>query len=173
MTSSSVCACLRFPPADSRPIIRSHELPAFLSRWPQSPFSTWGIICIGHQRSGFAPTSNPKKSGGVTPTMVNGASSNRIVLPTTAGSAPNRRCQKLWLITATACGLPTRSSSAVKVRPSVACTPSTAKKLPVTSSAWMNSGSFPPSPEATMRRLKTPPVAKRPERLRPPSRSFS
>jgi len=29
--------------------------------------------------------------------MVNGTSSNRIVLPTTAGSAPNRRCQKLWL----------------------------------------------------------------------------
>ena len=38
------------------------------------------------------------KPAGVTPTMVNVAPLRRTCLPRIAGSLPNRRCQKFWLI---------------------------------------------------------------------------
>jgi hypothetical protein len=37
----------------------------------------------------------PKKSGGITPTIVNGTRSIVCILPMTSGEPPNRRCQKV------------------------------------------------------------------------------
>ena len=54
---------------------------------------TAGCIMTGTKRSGAVPTSTPKNSGGVTPTMVNGVPESEIGLPTTAGSRPKRHFQ--------------------------------------------------------------------------------
>ena len=69
--------------------------------------------------------SSPTKPGGITPTIANGLSLRSTVLPTTAGSRPNARCQNASLTTAAAA--PGVSSSGANVRPSAAPTPSVAK----------------------------------------------
>ena len=51
-------------------------------------------VPIGRITSDLLPTSVPKKSGGITPTIVNGTRSIVCVLPMTSAEPPNRRCQK-------------------------------------------------------------------------------
>jgi len=54
---------------------------------------TVGCIMIGRNMSGDEPTSTPKKPGGVTPMIVNGAPERVIVLPMTDPSPAKRRFQ--------------------------------------------------------------------------------
>jgi hypothetical protein len=54
---------------------------------------TVGCIMIGTKMSGATPISTPKKSRGVTPTIVNGMAESVIVRPSTAGSRAKRRSQ--------------------------------------------------------------------------------
>jgi hypothetical protein len=87
-------------------------------------------------------------SGGNTPITVCSTALRITVRPITFGSLPNRRCHKPLLMTTTSfCpGLP---SSGVKVRPSMAFTPSTEKRLSVVICAGTSSGS--PSLERVLR----------------------
>ena len=66
-----------------------------------------------------------------------------IVRPMMSEAPPKRRCHSPWLITTTRTLL--LSSSSVKTRPSIGCTPSTLQKVQVTFRAGTCSGS--PSPE--------------------------
>src|SRR5262245_48578530 len=64
---------------------------------------------------------------GATPITVNGRPLSLIVLPTTAGSPPKRRCQHPYPITATGFAAGVRSSSALNKRPRAGSTPSIEK----------------------------------------------
>ena len=137
VTLRSSQACASDTPGFRRPAICSTSERSALSH--PSSSSTCGNIWIGHQISGLFPTTNPENWRGVTPTTVRGTSSSVMTFPITAESCPKRRTQKSWLITATGCGSPERSSFGVSVRPRAACTPRTEKKLPET--AWVHTGS--------------------------------
>jgi hypothetical protein len=50
-------------------------------------------VPIGITTSNVRPTSGPKNSGGVTPTIVNGTLLMRSDRPSTSTAPPNRRCQ--------------------------------------------------------------------------------
>jgi hypothetical protein len=65
-----------------------------------------------------------------------------IGLPTIVRSPPKRRCQSPWLISIT--GLPARSSSSVKCRPTRGATPSRGKRLADTAAPATRSASPPP-----------------------------
>ena len=54
-----------------------------------------GSVPSGIATSNVRPTSTPKKSGGVTPTIVNGTRSTVSDRPIASAAPPNRRCQKL------------------------------------------------------------------------------
>ena len=73
-----------------------------------------GAKISGEYRSPGLPSGN-LKSGGITPTTVNGAPVKVIDLPTRLRSPPNRRCQNSWRSTTTRSRR--FSSSSVKVRP--------------------------------------------------------
>ena len=62
----------------------SHELLALASTSRSSSRSR-GIIVTGIVTSAGTPTATPKKPGGVTPMIVNGAPSMRMVRPMAAG----------------------------------------------------------------------------------------
>ena len=98
----------------------------------------------GMATSNAWPTSIPRNSGGVTPTIVKGAPSSVRVLPIASAEPSKRSRQSRSLITATGplAPPPLTSSSAVRRRPTRAWTPSVLKKLPLTSSA--RAGSFSP-----------------------------
>src|SRR5262245_48609298 len=87
---------------------------------------------IGHQSSGLLPTTNPKKPGGATPTMVRAVLLTVTCRPTTCGSEPKRRRQYSKLMTAPGWPLDRLSSASVSVRPTTGLTPSAEKKLPDT-----------------------------------------
>ena len=69
------------------------------------------------RRPDLAPRPDSGTRGRITPTTVIGVPSRTTERPTSAGSAPNCRCQRPWLITNTR-GAPALSSSSVNVRPS-------------------------------------------------------
>ena len=113
---------------------RSGRQTSTRARSPQSanprPYAAADRIC-----------STPKSvASGTTPTTVQGWSSSRSARPTTSGSRPNSRCQSDALITAIA-GPPLRSSSVVKVRPTIGSTPSMGRRPLETSSAARRTGS--------------------------------
>ena len=56
---------------------------------------------IGIQRSADTSASSPLNPAAATPVIVNVRSFKSSVLPATAGSDANRRCQNAWLTTAT------------------------------------------------------------------------
>ena len=64
------------------------------------------------------------------PTTMRGRPSSVTVLPTTAGSEPNRFCHAAQERSATS-SRPFWSSSSVKLRPKTGRTPSASKKVPV------------------------------------------
>jgi hypothetical protein len=80
------------------------------------------------------------KDGGITPTIVNGRSFIVITRPMAAGSAPNRRRQRLSL-KMTDCQPAGVSSAAVKSRPIDGLTPSIRKKFQDTRIPLTRSGS--------------------------------
>ena len=111
----SRCACSRLTPSRSR-----------ASTWKPGWFARSSCIEVIRWRRSGVQTSTSWKSapGGRTPTMVTGSSPICTVLPTTAGSAPNRRSHTRSEITATA-GAFGPSSSSVKRRPRAARWPRT------------------------------------------------
>ena len=54
-----------------------------------------GSVPIGIATSNVRPTSTPKKSGGATPTIVNGTRSTVSDRPIASAAPPKRRCQNL------------------------------------------------------------------------------
>ena len=88
--TASVAASIDSPGL-SRTITESHHE----SREPSSESLPWtaGSAPMGIAMSTRWPTIGPKKSGGMTPTTVNGIRSSVIRRPTTSRVAPNRRCQ--------------------------------------------------------------------------------
>ena len=76
----------------------------------------------------------PPKCGGITPMTVKGWLFTEIERPTAAGSPANLRCQYPYERTITGCAPGALSSAAWKPRPRNARTPSTSKKLALTSS---------------------------------------
>src|SRR4030095_4697886 len=114
-----------FAPGLSRPITRIQFEPSRLK------FGSLTAL-IGHQSSGLLPTTNPKKPGDATPTMVKAVLLTVTCRPTTCGSAPQRRGRYSKLITAPGWPLDRLSSASVSVRPTTGLTPSAEKKLPDT-----------------------------------------
>jgi hypothetical protein len=134
--SASCTGC----PGFSRTIDCSHQVER-RSRLLSLPRMS-GSVPSGMATSNWRPTSVPKKSGGVTPTIVKGTRSTVIDLPMTFAAPPKRRCQKLYPITATGPSgpPPRRSSDGFSVRPSNADTPSTSKYEPLTHISSTKSG---------------------------------
>ena len=87
-----------------------------------------GAITMGIHRPNVRPGTEPRNSGGATPTMVSLRRFTDMIFPTTAGSAWNIFCHTRWLITATgyAPGV-SPYSPGEKARPISGRTPSTAK----------------------------------------------
>src|SRR5262245_49481700 len=125
-------------PGRNRPITR---IQLKLSR--RKPGSLSALI--GHQSSGLLPTTNPKKPGGATPTMVKAVLLTVTCRPTTCGSEPKRRRQYSKLMTAPGWPLDRLSSASVSVRPNTGLPPSTEKKLPDTRCCSTDSATAPGS----------------------------
>ena len=70
-----------------------------------------------------------RKSGGITPTIVNVRAEKLTVAPSASGRPPKRRSQKSWLMTAVN-GLPTTSSGGSSARPSFGADAEHAKEAP-------------------------------------------
>jgi hypothetical protein len=97
-------------------------------------------MALGTNAIGIQSSLSPaglSKSGGATPTMVKGEPSRTSVDSRTSGEA-KRRCQSPWLRT-TALDLPGAPSSGRKPRPTTGTTPTTEKKLAVTTVAGISS----------------------------------
>ncbi len=91
MVWNSASAAATDSPGRSRPMMCSHELPRLVNV-RRSSSRIRGSIVSGMVTSDGTPTATPKKSGGVTPTIVNGVPSMRRVWPIADGSPPKRRC---------------------------------------------------------------------------------
>ncbi len=86
MAASIVC------PGLSRPMTIRKLVPVLSSRVSLPRIS--GSVPSGTMTSNACPTSGPEKSGGVTPTTVNGTPSSWSVRPMTSAEPPNPRSQK-------------------------------------------------------------------------------
>ena len=106
---------------------------------------------VGRSRSGRRISALPRgssKSAGRTPATPTRLPSSSSVRPTMSGSAPKRRVQRAWLISATggqgtrsANGVAPRNSSfAVRSRPATTWTPRTRSRLCSTSAQFSRSG---------------------------------
>ena len=96
-------------------------------------YRTSACMSSGSQTSGESPTETPKKPGSATPATVKAVPFSGSIVPKTAASAANRRCQYAWLSTSTGCWPSDRLSSGASRRPSAGRTPSTGKNPPDTS----------------------------------------
>ncbi len=101
------------------------------------PMPSSGIVDSGIQKS--RRSAGKVKSGGMTPSTVNGWPSIVSARPTIEGSLPKRRCQRPWLITMKR-SLPTTASSSRSVRPIAAGVASAGKKPGVTYAPSRRSG---------------------------------
>ena len=77
-------------PGFNRPMMYNQDRFGFVND-PRSSSRSRGSIVSGIVTSAGTPMDTPWKSGGVTPTMVNGVPSMRSVFPMADGSAPKRR----------------------------------------------------------------------------------
>ena len=105
----------------------SHTTRRLLSTSPPQLGIKVSCIARGTKRSMAWPTSMPWKPAAATPITVIGRPFKETVWSRTAGSPPNRRCQKPWLNTTRGWAPGVRSSSALNTRPRAAPTPSTSK----------------------------------------------
>src|SRR5262245_66382136 len=103
----------------------SHQYVGCGSRGEPGAVFNWESSASGKEMSDSSATGccTPVNSGDSTPTTVTRTLLILMVLPTVAGSLPNRVCQYFELIIATG-GAEGRSSSGRIVRPSRALTPS-------------------------------------------------